>query len=42
MALYDLQEELARPIHAVPVEAAAFEAKEYALFRSADREGLRT
>jgi len=39
-ALYPLQMELDRVIHALPVTAAAFEAAEYGLYREAKREGV--
>lgn len=39
-ALYPLQLELERPIHALPVDAAAFAAGEYSLYRNARREGV--
>jgi predicted nucleotidyltransferase len=39
-ALYPLQLECPRPIHALPVDADAFEAGEFGLYRSAKREGV--
>jgi uncharacterized protein len=39
-ALYPLQLEQDRPIHARPVSARAYRAGEYALYRNAQREGL--
>jgi len=39
-ALYPLQLEIERPIHALPVALASFEAGEYAVYRNAKREGL--
>ena len=38
-ALYPLQLELDRPIHALPVSEDTFEAGQYGLYRSARREG---
>ena len=38
--LYDLQLEVIRPIHAMPVDAEAFQAGEYALYRNARKEGV--
>ena len=38
--LYDLQLEVIRPIHAMPVDVAAFRAGEYALYRNVKREGI--
>ena len=40
-ALYPLQLEVLRPLHALPVEAEVYEAGEYALYRNAQREGIR-
>ena len=39
-ALYDLQLEVIRPIHAMPVDVEAFRAGEYALYRNAVKEGI--
>jgi len=39
-ALYLLQLELERPIHALPVDAAVYAAGEFALYRNALREGV--
>lgn len=39
-ALYDLQLELGRPIHAMPVDMEVFSAGEYALYRNAKKEGV--
>lgn len=39
-ALYDLQLEIIRPIHAMPVDMEVFQAGEYALYRNAKREGI--
>ena len=39
-ALYDLQLEIIRPIHAMPVDVEVFRAGEYALYRNAKREGI--
>ena len=39
-ALYDLQLELDRPIHAMPVDIEVFGAGEYALYRNAKKEGI--
>jgi predicted nucleotidyltransferase len=39
-ALYPLQMELDRAIHALPVTIEAFEAAEYGLYREAKREGV--
>lgn len=38
--LYDLQLEVIRPIHAMPVDVEAFWAGKYALYRNAKREGI--
>ena len=38
-ALYDLQLEIIRQIHAMPVDVEAFRAGRYALYRNAKREG---
>ena len=39
-ALYDLQLEVIRPIHAMPVDVEAFRAGEYSLYRNAKKEGI--
>lgn len=39
-ALYPLQLELERPIHALPVEATAYAEGEFSLYRNARREGI--
>ena len=39
-ALYPVQLELDRVIHALPVSKAAFEAAEYGLYREAKRDGV--
>ena len=39
-ALYPLQLEIGRPIHAMPVDSAHFEAGAFAWFRNAKREGI--
>ena len=39
-ALYDLQLDVIRPIHAMPVDIEAFRAGKYALYRNAKREGI--
>ena len=39
-ALYDLQLEVIRPIHAMPVDVEAFRAGEYALYRNVKKEGI--
>lgn len=39
-ALYPLQLEVDRPIHAMPVDIAAYEAGEFAWFRNARQEGI--
>jgi predicted nucleotidyltransferase len=39
-ALYPLQIEIDRPIHALPVPAETFEAGEYGLYREVRREGV--
>jgi len=39
-ALYPLQLEVLRPIHAMPVGAADYEAGEFALYRHAKAEGI--
>jgi predicted nucleotidyltransferase len=39
-ALYPLQVEIERPIHALPVPVETFEAGEYGLYREAKREGV--
>jgi len=39
-ALYDLQLEVLRPIHAMPVDVEAFEAGKYALYRNVKKEGI--
>ncbi len=38
-ALYPLQLQVDRPLHALPVSAEAFEAGEYGIYRNARREG---
>ncbi|MFC1714795.1 nucleotidyltransferase domain-containing protein [Candidatus Poribacteria bacterium] len=38
--LYDLQLEVIRPIHAVPVDVEVFRAGKYAVYRNAQREGV--
>jgi predicted nucleotidyltransferase len=38
--LYDLQLEVIRPIHAMPVDVEAFRAGKYAVYRNAKREGI--
>jgi predicted nucleotidyltransferase len=40
-ALYPLQLEMERPLHAVPVDVHVYEAGEFALYRNAQREGIR-
>lgn len=39
-ALYPLQLEVIRPIHAMPINVAAYERGEIALYRNAKREGI--
>lgn len=39
-ALYPLQLEVGRPIHAMPVDVTAYEASEFAWFRNARQEGI--
>lgn len=39
-AIYPLQLEVMRPIHALPVDVADYEAGEYALYRNAKRDGI--
>lgn len=39
-ALYPLQLQIFRPIHAVPVNADAYEAGEFGLYRNAKKEGV--
>ncbi|HEX2225226.1 MAG TPA: nucleotidyltransferase domain-containing protein [Thermoanaerobaculia bacterium] len=39
-ALYPLQLEIDRPIHALPVSAEAFEAEEFSLYRNIKQEGV--
>ena len=39
-ALYDLQLEVIRPIHAMPVDVEAFRAGKYAVYRNAKKEGV--
>jgi len=39
-ALYPLQLEMGRPIHALPVDADVYEKGEYALYRNARRDGV--
>lgn len=41
LALQTIQTEIDRPVHAVPVDAQAYAERGYALYRSADREGIR-
>ena len=38
--LYDLQLEVIRPIHAMPVDVRDFRAGKYALYRNVKREGI--
>lgn len=38
--LYPMVLDLERPIHAIPVDFAVYEAGEYALYRNAKREGV--
>ena len=40
-ALYPLQLEIERPLHAIPVDMHVYEAGEFALYRHAQREGIR-
>lgn len=40
-ALYPLQLEVLRPIHARPVDVRVFEAGEFAFYRNVKREGIR-
>jgi predicted nucleotidyltransferase len=39
-ALYELEGELLRSLHAMPVDIEAFNAGEYALYRNAKKEGI--
>lgn len=39
-AIYDIQLEIIRPIHAIPVDIEAFQAGKYALYRNAKIEGI--
>ena len=39
-ALYDLQLEVIRPIHTMPVDVEAFRAGKYAVYRNAKKEGI--
>lgn len=39
-ALYPMQLEMGRPIHALPVDINVYEKGEYALYRNARREGI--
>jgi uncharacterized protein len=39
-ALYPLQLEIERPIHAMPVDITTYEAGEFALYRNAKKEGI--
>ncbi|MFQ5431742.1 MAG: nucleotidyltransferase domain-containing protein [Nitrospinota bacterium] len=39
-ALYPLQLEILRPIHAIPVNVKTYDAGEFALFRNAKKEGI--
>lgn len=39
-ALYPIQLQIFRPIHAFPADAASFEKGEFALYRNAKREGI--
>ncbi len=39
-ALYPVQLDMGRPIHALPVDANVYEKGEYALYRNARREGI--
>lgn len=38
-ALYDIQLEVIRPLHATPVDFKSYQAQEYALYRNAKRDG---
>ena len=38
--LYDLQLEVIRPIHAMPVDVEAFQSGKYAVYRNAKKEGV--
>jgi predicted nucleotidyltransferase len=40
-ALYPLQWEVVRPIHATPVDVRSYETADYPLFRNAKKEGIR-
>lgn len=37
---YPIQLEIERPVHAIPVDAEAYERGEFALYRNAKREGI--
>lgn len=39
-ALYPVQMEVLRPIHATPVDSVDYEAGEYAIYRNAKKEGI--
>ncbi len=39
-SLYDLQLEIIRPIHTMPVDVEAFRAGKYAVYRNAKKEGF--
>ncbi len=39
-AIYPLQLEIERPIHAIPASYTTFEAGQYAIYREAKREGI--
>jgi len=39
-ALYPLQLEILRPIHAIPVDVKTYDAGEFALFRHAKKDGI--
>ena len=41
-AIYPLQLEIERPIHAMPVDINVYEAGEFALYRNAKQEGILT
>ncbi|MDD5308984.1 MAG: nucleotidyltransferase domain-containing protein [Deltaproteobacteria bacterium] len=41
LALQSIVSDLGRAIHAVPVDAEAYAAREYGLYREASREGIR-
>jgi predicted nucleotidyltransferase len=40
-ALYPIQMEIIRPIHAIPVDEDVFKAQEYGVYRNAHDEGVR-